>query len=415
MGARVERFEGLIAEAVRRAASEAHEPVLGAAAREQVLAAIGAQSSLGLAGGAVWLRGSPARSRSAGRRAELQVRPGDAGELTEALRAGWAAVDETGASGEELGLAVRGVAGWHGSRALERCGRDRRREQRRGTAALDELRRRPALWRGTPVLFYGFDDLTRLQIDTIETLGGVVGARVMVSLTYEPGRTAFAGRAATFAALAPLAGEHTRAAGAGRVLRAALARGAAAISSARCSSRTRRGTHPGGAVRLLEGGGERAELELVAAEIGGLLGEGVAPEEIAVVHRSPGAIAALIEEVFSDRRAYRTRVEQTPALLEHGRRPSADRLLAPAGRSWARCGGQGSRGGAARRRGGICFGGCGRPVCWSGASWPTGSRPGRAARGSRAPPRHARCGRRVTGGWMRSTAGAGGAGRARWR
>jgi len=48
------------------------------------------------------------------------------------------------------------------------------------------------------VLFYGFDDLTRLQIDAIETLGAVVGARVTVSLTYEHGRTAFSGRAATF-------------------------------------------------------------------------------------------------------------------------------------------------------------------------------------------------------------------------
>src|SRR5208282_2629052 len=68
--------------------------------------------------------------------------------------------------------------------------------------ALDALRERPALWGLTPVLIYGFDDLTRLQLDAIETLGRVVGAQVTVSLAYEPGRAAFAGRAASFHALA---------------------------------------------------------------------------------------------------------------------------------------------------------------------------------------------------------------------
>ncbi len=53
------------------------------------------------------------------------------------------------------------------------------------------------------------------------------------------------------------------------------------------------------AVRLLEGGGERAELELVAADIRELLSEGVPAEEIAVVMRSPGASADLLEEVFA--------------------------------------------------------------------------------------------------------------------
>ena len=54
-------------------------------------------------------------------------------------------------------------------------------------------------------------------------------------------------------------------------------------------------------MRLLEGGGERAELELVAEEIGGLLRHGMQPGEIAVVHRSPGTIAQLLGEVFGAR------------------------------------------------------------------------------------------------------------------
>ena len=57
---------------------------------------------------------------------------------------------------------------------------------------------------------YGFfDDFTELQIDTILTLGGVVGAPVTVSLGYEPGRVAFLSRASTFQRLAPFADAHT--------------------------------------------------------------------------------------------------------------------------------------------------------------------------------------------------------------
>ena len=70
--------------------------------------------------------------------------------------------------------------------------------EQRTVRALDALRERPSLWGATPVLFYGFDDLTTLQLDTIETLGAIVDAPVTVSLAYEPGRFAFAGRAATF-------------------------------------------------------------------------------------------------------------------------------------------------------------------------------------------------------------------------
>ena len=55
-------------------------------------------------------------------------------------------------------------------------------------------------------------------------------------------------------------------------------------------------------MRLLEAGGERAEAELVAAEVLGLLRAGVPGEEIVVVHRSPAAAAALVERVFEQLR-----------------------------------------------------------------------------------------------------------------
>src|SRR2546423_11025985 len=105
-----------------------------------------------------------------------------------------------------------------------------------------------------------------MQLDAIGTLGRVVAAPVTVSRAYEPGRAAFAGRAATFQTLAPLADEHSmlepRAEHYAPRARAALSHlerrlfepGAARLD-------------PGAAVRLLGGGGGRAAPRLVAGEI----------------------------------------------------------------------------------------------------------------------------------------------------
>ena len=56
---------------------------------------------------------------------------------------------------------------------------------------------------------------------------------------------------------------------------------------------------PTGAVELMQGGGERAELELIAVRVAALLDEGLPAEEIAVVVRHPAASAALVGEVFA--------------------------------------------------------------------------------------------------------------------
>ena len=55
------------------------------------------------------------------------------------------------------------------------------------------------------MFFYGFDELTALERDAVETLSRVVGAEVTVSLTYEPGRAALATRAEAAEELRPLA------------------------------------------------------------------------------------------------------------------------------------------------------------------------------------------------------------------
>jgi ATP-dependent helicase/DNAse subunit B len=284
MGVRVERFAGLIAEAVRRAGMS--DAVLAGLGRERLLAALASRAGLpAVAPGLVSALGEFL--------AELQVRRVSAARFSDAL-ASWQAADGPRTSRAELGALYADYRG-----TLERLGRLD--AEQRAVGALDRLRERPALWGGTPVLFYGFDDLTALQLDAIETLGRVVAANVTVSLAYEPGRAAFAGRAATFQMLAPLSDEHLtlepRAEHYAPEARAALGH-----LERRLFEPAAVRLDPGSAVHLLEGGGERAELELVASEIAGLLHVGMAPEEIAVLTRPAGTSLDLLEEVLSQAR-----------------------------------------------------------------------------------------------------------------
>jgi RecB family exonuclease len=330
-GARVVRFQGLLAETLRRAG--AVEPPLGQLARERVLAAALRDTGDERAGngrrpdiGEHLRRQIPATAgvvRSlAALVGELEVERVTPARLRGALNA-WAATDPGRAPhAHQLGELFEGYR-----RGLERLRPTRVSVERQATRALDALRRTPALWGATPVLLYGFDDFTRLQLDAIETLGAVVGAPVTVSLTYEPGRVAFASRGDTFQRLLPLAAEH-------RSLppRAELPETGMLVDSGmraqQVSPESVGGEGPpasvtpgaraalyhlerhifepdvpapiaaGEALRLLEGGGERAELELVAEEIRGLLERGVQPGEIAVAHRSPETIAELLGELF---------------------------------------------------------------------------------------------------------------------
>jgi hypothetical protein len=165
-------------------------------------------------------------------------------------------------------------------------------------AALDALRANPRRWGATPVFVYGFDDLTRIELDAIETLSGA-DAQVTVSLTYEPGRPALAARGPVVEALRSLAGsvrqlesldEHYE-----QGARAALhhlERNLFEPVSERID--------PGDAVVLLEAGGERAEAELIAAEVLAAVRDGVPPDEIVVVCRSPARSGALLERALAD-------------------------------------------------------------------------------------------------------------------
>jgi ATP-dependent helicase/DNAse subunit B len=283
-GVRVERFRGLIGELARRAGI-AGRPV-GALARERVtIAAIGATRLKRLAPAA----GTPGFAQAFLRLvAELEQQRVDPPRLAQALKA-WSAGDASreGFAGElsALYFAYR--------ETLERLGR--RDDELRTAAALDAIRLEPHRWGSTPVLFYGFDDLTPLQLDAVETLAR--HAPVTLALTFEPGRVAFKARAQTHNDLLPVAEE---------VIELEARPDHYAHPALHHLERNLFETRLGGqspeshdAIVMLEAGGERAEVEQVAAHVARLIRhDGYAPEDIAIVWREPKDAAALTEQVL---------------------------------------------------------------------------------------------------------------------
>jgi len=151
--------------------------------------------------------------------------------------------------------------------------------------ALDALRAAPGRWGASPVYFYGFHDLLRIERDAVETLACRVGVEVVVSLTYEPGRAALAARAGSVEELRSFAAEV--------VQLPASERHYAPASRRALHQLERRLFEPGGgrvgageAVVVLEAGGERAEAELIGATVLELLREGVPAEQVAILCRS---------------------------------------------------------------------------------------------------------------------------------
>ncbi len=288
-GVRVLTFGGLMGEIGSRAGVRARG--LGPLARERVAAAAIAAARLDrLAASAA----TPGFARAfLGLVDELEERRIEPGRWYAALRAWAATAPGQAAYAEELGV----LYGAFRDR-LARLGRTDR--TLRDLAALDALRTEPARWGRAPVFLYGFDDLRPVQLDAVETLAVHAGADVLVSLTFERGRTAFAGRGATFHDLAALGAEHVELGPADADARPALRHLERTLFEEDDPAGAQR-PEAGGAVLLLEGGGERAELELVAAHVARLLAVGgLAPEEIAVVLRSPGERAALVERVFGE-------------------------------------------------------------------------------------------------------------------
>jgi len=204
----------------------------------------------------------------------------------------------------------------------------------------DGLRRRAAervqndlqAWGREPVFAYGFEDLTGAEWALIEALAA--RAKVTVSIPYEPGRPAFAALERTvgdLAALAagaveelppvegrpvprPLAHLERELFGDGRVLEESLE----------------------GSLQLLEGAGARGTVELLAAELLGLVRGGTPPDQIGIVCESPERWRAAFDSVLGPL-AIPYAFEQSSRL---GEAPLGDALLALLRYAW-RGGGRG--------------------------------------------------------------------------
>ncbi|CAN5781818.1 hypothetical protein BH20ACT14_BH20ACT14_02370 [soil metagenome] len=204
----------------------------------------------------------------------------------------------------------------------------------------DGLRRRAAeriqgdlqAWGREPVFAYGFEDLTGAEWALIEALAA--RADVTVSIPYEPGRPAFAALERTVSDLAalaagaveelppveqrpvprPLTHLERELFGDGQVLEESLE----------------------GSLQFLEGAGARGTVELLAAELLGLVRAGTPPDRIGIVCESPERWRATFDSVLGSF-AIPYAFEQSSRL---GETPLGDALLALLRYAW-RGGGRG--------------------------------------------------------------------------
>ncbi len=279
-------FAGLASEIARRAGYRSAR--LSALGRERVMRRVVGQTSFEVLGESAR---SPGFAAAAGALvAELERSLITPQRFAAALLT-WAAADgRRKAYARDLGGLYRVYF-----RELERLGRVDR--DLFAWRALDALREAPGRWGMTPVFLYGFDDLDPIEHDAVETLSRVAGAHVTVSLSYETGRIAFAARAEAVEELRPLADrvlelpaldEHYESGS-----RAALHHLERSLFESESSR-----VDPGQAVRLLEAGSDRAEAELIAAEVLAVFRDGVPGDQVVVMCRSPARSAPVLERVF---------------------------------------------------------------------------------------------------------------------
>jgi ATP-dependent helicase/nuclease subunit B len=157
--------------------------------------------------------------------------------------------------------------------------------------AVERVERELEAWTGRPVFAYGFEDLTGTERALVEALAGRTD--VTVSLPYEPNRAAFASLSGTVDDLGALAAGRIEELGPryGEVAPPALAHLERHLFSERAPS----GPPLEGAIRFLEGAGQRGTLELVAEELLDLLRAGTPAEEIVLVCPSLDRVRAPLE------------------------------------------------------------------------------------------------------------------------
>ena len=150
-------------------------------------------------------------------------------------------------------------------------------------------------WWSRPVFIYGFDDLTRNQLDLVRALAAV--DEVTVALPYEKGNAVLEERTAPLLeSLEEIGVQDTEELDADpentpdAPLLFHLERGFGAAEPERMP--------PDDSLILLRSAGERGEAEAIAAEVARLLADGAEPEEIAIVVRDPGRRGPLLASVL---------------------------------------------------------------------------------------------------------------------
>ena len=290
-GARVMRFEWLFGEIAKRAGFEGRkasdfqrELIVEDAvrrARLEVLVESAAQ---------------PGFVRAAARFfAELGQIQGElsSARLTRALR-DWAADGPRRRYAEEIAAIYRAYR-----EGLENAGLLDEELYARG--ALDALRQGPARetpWGRSPVFAYGFDDFNGLQLDALETLSRHCDVDVTVSLPYERGRLAFKAVSGVHQELLAMGAEELELEPLDDHYRDESRTALHHLERHLFEDEPSEPVEPGAAVSFHSSGGERAEVELMAARVLQLLRDGVMPGDVAVVFRDPSAYSSLLEQVF---------------------------------------------------------------------------------------------------------------------
>ena len=170
------------------------------------------------------------------------------------------------------------------------------REARRALDLVSEL------WGARPVMFVGFDELTRLQLEMINRLAFVVGAEVTVAVTHEQGNPALALTDRLVTDLKELGPEK-------QITVRTTSRGdedpphdKLLIEVEKRFMRAAGSEHPpleaDEALTVLRSTGQRNEAEAIAAEVAKLLAEGAEAGQIAIAVEAPGQNGRMIRDTF---------------------------------------------------------------------------------------------------------------------
>ena len=166
LGFTVLTFDGLFGE-VARTLEAPHRAPAGRAQREAIV------------------RRALRSTRLSGPLARSAARPGFAIELERLIRELQAASLNPAAMlrDAEGNPVLTGLARLFESYCRERDGLERGDAQLVAEAAIGALRERPQAWGGRPTAFYGFDDMTRVQLELVHRLAAA--AEVIATVTYE--------------------------------------------------------------------------------------------------------------------------------------------------------------------------------------------------------------------------------------